>query len=206
MDLRKQARLYLLGDFQFLSRTAFGFKLLGKCAAFDFYTESQLVEAGKAERVTVHVFESREDSTPGRDLRWKKKANSATPPFVELGGDILGEKVNLAVAAYGVIGLGAGCGLGQCNVGVAVWRRDLDPPTAGFNALIYHYPEAKLVDVETQAAILIANKNHDEVQAEIGILLVQAQERSVNTKRYGRIVHPRNYKGGKQQTRGEFCS
>jgi hypothetical protein len=29
MDLRKQARLYLLGDFQFLSRTAFGFKLLG---------------------------------------------------------------------------------------------------------------------------------------------------------------------------------
>ena len=72
--------------------------------------------------------------------------------------------------------------------------------------LIYHYPEAKLVDVETQAAILIANKNHDEVQAEIGILLVQAQERSVNTKRYGRIVHPRNYKGGKQQTLGEFCS
>ena len=134
MDLRKQARLYLLGDFQFLSRTAFGFKLLGECAAFDFYTESQLVEAGKAERVTVHVFESREDSTPGRDLRWKKKANSATPPFVELGGDILGEKVNLAVAAYGVIGLGAGCGLGQCDVGVAVWRRDLDPPTAGFNA------------------------------------------------------------------------
>jgi len=29
MDLRKKARLYLLGDFQFLSRTAFGFKLLG---------------------------------------------------------------------------------------------------------------------------------------------------------------------------------
>jgi len=48
--------------------------------------------------------------------------------------------------------------MGQCNVGVALWRRDPDPPTAGFNALIYHYPEAKLVDVETQAAILIASK------------------------------------------------
>lgn len=63
-----------------------------------------------------------------------------------------------------------------------------------------------MVDVKTQPAILIANKNHDEVQAEIGILLVQALERSVNTKRYGRIAHPRNYKGGKRQTLGEFCS
>jgi len=48
--------------------------------------------------------------------------------------------------------------------------------------LIHHQPEAKLVNVESQASFLIANEDHDEMQAEIGILTVQAQKGSVNPK------------------------
>ncbi len=36
MDLREQAGLELLGDFQFLSRAAFSFELLGEGAAMSF--------------------------------------------------------------------------------------------------------------------------------------------------------------------------
>ncbi len=58
---------------------------------------------------------------------------------------------------------------------------------------IHHYPEAKLVNVESQASFLIANEDHDEVQAEIGILTVQAQKGSVNPKGQRRVAHPRDY-------------
>ena len=36
MDLRKQARLHLLGNFQFLGGASFGFELLGEGAAAGF--------------------------------------------------------------------------------------------------------------------------------------------------------------------------
>jgi len=47
---------------------------------------------------------------------------------------------------------------------------------------IHYQPEAKLVNVEPEASFLIANEEHDEVQAQIRVLAVQAQERSVNPK------------------------
>jgi hypothetical protein len=68
---------------------------------------------------------------------------------------------------------------GRCHRGGS----NFDPAIAGIEGDVYHDAKAKLVDVEAQAALLIADKDHDEVQTEIGILAVEAQEETVNPKR-----------------------
>ena len=73
--------------------------------------------------------------------------------------------------------------MGQGKVGAAVRGANFNPATAGIEALIDHHAEAKLVCVETQGAFLIANEDHDEVQGEIGRLLVEAEKVAVHPPR-----------------------
>jgi hypothetical protein len=49
--------------------------------------------------------------------------------------------------------------------------------------VIHHNPEAQLIDVEAQGAFLIANEDDDKVQAEVGVLSVEAEGRSIDPER-----------------------
>src|SRR5579864_7810549 len=49
MNLREQARLHLLGDFDFLRHAALGFELSRKGATMTFYAAGQFVETREAE-------------------------------------------------------------------------------------------------------------------------------------------------------------
>src|SRR6266567_2918745 len=189
----KQPGLHLGCDFQFLRRSAIGFDLLGERSALLFDTAGQLIEARKPKRISVHIFEAGEYSAPGRNLRWKLKADSAAAPLLEFGGDVFGDEVDLAIASDKLVYVGIGAGLGESDIGTAVRRTDLDPPATMLESLIHEQPEADLVQVETQTPLLIANEDHDEVQGEVGILAVQAGERAINPKRCRGITHARDY-------------
>ena len=194
MDLRKQAGLDLLGDFQFLGSTTFGFELLSEGLALLFDTQCQLVKAGESEPVPVDIFEAGMESAPGRNLRWEVESNAAAAPFLKFGIDVFREKLNAGVAADQFECIGVGCSEGEGDVCAAVRRRDFDPAAARLECVIDNDAEAKLVHVETHAALLIADENHNEVQREIGLLTVEAQQRPVNPKRQGSVFHPRDYK------------
>src|ERR1700722_2182975 len=107
----------------------------------------------------------------------------------KLSVDVFSEKVNTSVAADEFVCVGVGGCEGEGDIRAAIRGRDFDPPAAGLECVIDHEAEAKLVHVETQTALLIADEDHDEVQAEIGLLPVKAQQRPIKTERYGRVAH-----------------
>ncbi len=62
--------------------------------------------------------------------------------------------------------------------------------------LIHNQAETELVQVEAQASLLIANEDQDEVERDVGVLLVQAERKVVHPKRQLRIPgvsHSRDY-------------
>ena len=117
----------------------------------------------QAEGVSVHIFKSREGSLPIPVLWRKLKANSAIPSFVELGVDIFGYEVDLAVASDEFAHRRVARRQGQREARSAIRRPDLDPPASRLEELIHYKPKTKLVEVESQASFLIANKDHDEM-------------------------------------------
>ena len=108
--------------------------------------------------------------------------NSSLAPFIELSGDVLCKKENTAVSPDEFVLLGVGLRGDKCKIRAAIERRNFNPTCAGFKAMIHHQPKTKLVEVKPQTPLLIANIDHDEVQAEIGILPVQPRNRSFRPK------------------------
>jgi hypothetical protein len=53
---------------------------------------------------------------------------------------------------------------------------DFDPADPR-DVLIHNQAETELVQVETQASLLIANEDHDEVERDLGVSVVQAQRK-----------------------------
>ena len=92
------------------------------------------------------------------------KADSAAAPLLVLGWDVLGDEVNLAIATDEFVCVRIGCRLSESDIGAAIGRPNLDPSAAIFEGLIHQQPETELVEIETQTALLIPNKDHDEMQ------------------------------------------
>ena len=111
--------------------------------------------------------------------------HSAAAPFVVLGLDIFGDEVNASIATnecrYRIRQ-----SLCECDVCGAVGGSDFDPADTR-DGLIDNQAEMELVQVEAQASFLIANKNHDEVERDVGVLLVQAERELIHSKRQWRI-------------------
>lgn len=106
--------------------------------------------------------------------------HSAAAPFVVLGLDIFGDEVNACVAANE-------CrdrirqSFCECDVCGAVGGSDFDPADTR-DALIHNQAETELVQVEAQASFLIANKDHDEMERDVWVL-VQAEREVIHPKR-----------------------
>src|SRR5579864_1553648 len=92
MNLRKQARLDLLGDFDFLRHAAFGFELLCQRTTMSFHAAGQFVETREAEAVAVGIMKTGVDTSPCRRLRRKLELDPSGAPLFVLTIDVLGDK------------------------------------------------------------------------------------------------------------------
>ncbi len=108
--------------------------------------------------------------------------NSAAEPFVVFGGDVFGQEIDVGIASEEFLCIGAWGNLCQGEVRAAVRRADFNPADA-LDLLIDDDAEAELVHVEAQAAFLIADKDHDEVEAKVRVLPVQAQKETIHPER-----------------------
>jgi hypothetical protein len=60
--------------------------------------------------------------------------------------------------------------------------------------MIDDHAEAQRVSIEPQTPFLVANEDDDEVQTEIGLFAIQAQQGSLNPKGQFGTRHRRDYK------------
>lgn len=143
-------------------------------AAPHFQAASHFVKSSHPKRVPIDIFEACEDPSPRRLLRWKQKANTPITPFFVFCVNVFGEKENPAIAANQFVGWRIGLGRNQRKVRAAVRRRHLDPALARLETVVHHQSESKLVDIKSQAAVLIAHEHDDVVHAQIRFAQVKA--------------------------------
>ncbi len=108
MDLREQAGLDLLGDFQFLGGAAFGFKFLGEGAAMSFDAAREFVEADQSEGVSIGIFKAGMNSAPSGSLGWELEVDAPFAPLFVLAREVFGNEVDVGWAADEFLRLASG--------------------------------------------------------------------------------------------------
>jgi hypothetical protein len=194
-ELRKKAALYFVGDFEFLGGAAFEFEFCGSGSALGFKRVRDFVEADERERVAVGIAKARGDAAPDRRFLTEQRrfggscaanltrfgieldaaqarrvieANSAVGPFLIFGEDVFGDKRQARGAAdeFEVERVGLRCD--QREDGLPVRRSYGDEAFTGLQFRVVREVEAELVDIEAQAAVLVAHVDIDGVDAEVG--------------------------------------
>ena len=100
------------------------------------------------------------------------KAHTATTPLAIGSHDIFGDKSNRSALTNQLVVIRVGL---RCNQGDhcgAVWRRDSNPTLPGLKANIKGQIESKLIEIEPQASILIANEDIDRIDAEVATIAI----------------------------------
>ena len=102
------------------------------------------------------------------------EANSALAPFVELGGYVLSHKNHIPAPADELVFVGVGLGSNKRKDRDAIRRGNRYPAITRFITDINEQIEPKLIQVESQASILIADPDRNVVQAEMELLSIRA--------------------------------
>jgi hypothetical protein len=102
------------------------------------------------------------------------KADSAFVPHLKRGIYIFCDERNLARPANLLEFFGIGPWGGKHKNRAAIRGSHCDPTITGFEANISNQTESKLVQVEMQASILIANENCTFKNTQVGFLPIQA--------------------------------
>ena len=97
------------------------------------------------------------------------KPYSTVAPFVELGQDIFGNEHNLRGPPDELAFLRAGLGCDQHEHRRTVGRGDGYPTATGSKLGVEGQVESKLVQIESKAAILIADVDVDGVDSQVGL-------------------------------------
>jgi subtilase family serine protease len=92
---------------------------------------------------------------------------------MELGNDVVSHKSNLGWPADEFVFSGVWLGSDKRKDRGAVRWSDGYPAFTGLKARIIDQTESKLVQVESQASILISNENFNRVKTEVGVLPIQ---------------------------------
>jgi hypothetical protein len=100
------------------------------------------------------------------------KPNSALAPFPIFGQNIFGNKDDLCGPADERALFGVGFRCDQRKHGTAIGRGDRYPALTRCKADIADQTEPQMVQVESQALILIANEDVNRVDTEMGMLQV----------------------------------
>ena len=194
-ELGEKAALDFVGDFEFLSGAAIEFDFGGSGAALGFEGVRDFVEADERERVAVGIAEASGDASPdGRffaeerrfggggvadlarfgieldaaEARCVIEAHAAFGPFLIFGEDVFGDEGQAGGAADEFEVEGVGLGGDQGEDGLAVGRGYGDEAFTGLEFGVVGEVEAELVDVEAQAAVLVADVDVDRVDAQMG--------------------------------------
>ena len=210
-SLGKQARLDLLGDFDFLGGAAFGFEALCLGPMLGFDGVGDFIEADQGEGVAVRIAETAENAAPdGRcaagglafgaiavldadamletfEARIARELHATGDPFAEFAGNIFGHKRDVRVAADELEFGGIACGRGECEIGVTVGRGDDDPGAAGPVAGVENELEAEGLGVEENAAIEVTYEDGDGLEAKEGDV---GLDRKIWGARHGGIISP----------------
>ena len=96
------------------------------------------------------------------------KANSALSPLAVGRHDIFGHKRDRRGLADQLVLVRVGFRRDQGEHGGAVRRRNADPALSGLKTHIKGQVESELIQVESQASVLIADENVNRVHAEVG--------------------------------------
>jgi len=97
------------------------------------------------------------------------KLYSALGPFLKLGGNVFGDENYLGGAADEFGFLGFGLGDDERKDGAPIGWGDGHPAVTGLEAGVECQPETKLIEIEPQAAILVADVDVDAVEAEVEV-------------------------------------
>ena len=108
------------------------------------------------------------------EARGKLELYAAFAPVPEFGDDVFGYESDVRSVADELEGLGIRLGSNQGEIGGAVGRGDGDPAPSRLDASVENEMEAKLVDVEGEAAFQIADIYCEGLQAQIGFPAVEA--------------------------------
>ena len=193
--LREEAALDFVGDFQFLGGAAFGFEFCGGSAALGFESVSDLVEADERESVAVDIAETGDDAAPNRVFHaengrigrgfgggllgivleafeaWSGvETDTAFGPFLKFGEDIFGDEDDIGGAADEFVFGGLGFRDDEGEDRGAVGRRNGNEAFAGLELGVVGEVEAELVHEEADAAVVVADKDVDALDAEVGML------------------------------------
>ena len=196
VNLRKQACLDLLGDFDFLRGATLRFEFLGQSPALRFYGAGEFVESSEAEAVAVRIFEASVNPSPGRNLRRELKLHTAGIPLRILAVDVFGNEPRARLGADELGSVVVRLEKGQAEMGIAVRRGNFNPSASIRKLVVHDHAKAELIYIEPKTLVLVANKNDYEVQAEIRVLIVNSEQRAFNAKREFGTSHRRDYTGG----------
>jgi hypothetical protein len=191
--LREKTALDFVGDFELLGGAAFGFDFGGGGAAFGFESVGDFVEADEGEGVAIGIAETGEDTAPNGSFFAEERrldgvvdaarleveldaaeagsileADAALGPFLVFGEDIFGDEGDTGGAADELEVEGVGLGGDEPEDRLAVGRGDGDEAFAGLEFGVVGKVEAELIDVEAEAAVLVADVDGDGVDAEVG--------------------------------------
>ena len=107
------------------------------------------------------------------------KPNSAPAPFVKLGRNVFSDEDDLGMPANQHAFLGVGLGGDQRKHGAAVRRGNRYPALTGSEANVTDQIEPKLVDIKSQALILVTDVDVDCVNAKVELARVHGESRLV---------------------------
>jgi len=95
------------------------------------------------------------------------EVNPALAPLVELGSYVLSHKNDVPASTDELVFVGVGPGSNKRKDRDAIWRGNRYPAITGFITNVNEQIEPKLVQVESQASILIADQDRNVVQAKM---------------------------------------
>src|SRR5579862_247813 len=211
--LGKESRLHLHGNLKLVSGAALGFEFLRRSESLRFDRLRHLVEADQREDILIDVFEAGEHFPPDRFLlpqqqgrrrvtsrhccRWRIRANApqprnlvednaASPPLNVERHDVFRDEGDSRWLADQLIRIRFGIRRDQRKHRRTVRWRDSHQTLSRLQAYVIGQIEPKLVEIESQALVQIANEDVDRMDAKI---------RHLPIERRGRLVHKAKRRG-----------
>jgi len=129
----------------------------------------------KREGVSIQVFECGGDSAPGLFLRRMVKTHAVAAPFLELGEDVFGQEDDLRRAADKLVFMGADFRSNERQHSGAIGGSDGERIFGGRERNTKGQAESQLIQVESPAALLVANENGNGSEAEVGVVAIRVK-------------------------------
>src|SRR5882762_1585628 len=186
MCLWEEPRLDVPGELQFLAQAMFGLRPFGMGAALCFDLDVDGIITQKREGVSIQVFEASGDCAPGLHLWRMVKTHAVLAPFLELGEDVFGQEDDLSRAADKLVFSGADFRNNEREHSGAIGGSDGERIFDGRERDIKGQAESQLIQVESPAALFVANENGYGSEAEVGVVAIRAKTAPV--RKHGRRV------------------